>query len=33
MLIKTHRDGFVHPIASEITPRGGLPKAGATCSS
>ena len=20
MLIKTHRDGFIHPVASEITP-------------
>ena len=21
MLIKSHRDGFIHPVASEITPR------------
>ncbi len=21
MLIKTHRDGFIHPVASEITPQ------------
>ncbi|HPW07946.1 MAG TPA: protein-methionine-sulfoxide reductase catalytic subunit MsrP, partial [Burkholderiaceae bacterium] len=20
MIIKTHRDGFIHPVASEITP-------------
>ena len=32
MLIKTHRDGFVHPIASEITPQRST-RAGATCSS
>ena len=27
MLIKTHNDGFIHPVSSEITPAGRLPAA------